>query len=314
MKKLVIFIVSILLSNALVFSQDAAVGDAIQNFKNTEFMLKYMDLKREIELEAQDFITTQNKYSAKDRRRVQLSYDKTAARFNQVMLEIKQDFLDKEKIKMINKYPKMYSDGLANKVNDLDKFYKENFQLVFTEVTEKNGFAILALIMELIKSSGELSSYFKGLKFEKKAMTEAYIQKNLIDPSKLTSWADLTKKTTVIPESELPQKQTEQKTEQPQTETSTEQPRGDTKTEQPEKQTESKTTDKENEEKNNTQTDKQTSEPTTTNPTDTKPNPTETQGDKKVEVDESSTVEKPQTLKSTKLVKKEIIKKKKNEQ
>jgi hypothetical protein len=314
MKKLVILIVSILLSNALVFSQDAAVGDAIQNFKNTEFMLKYMDLKREIELEAQDFIANQNKYSLKDRRRVQLSYDRTAARFNQVLVDIKQDFLDKEKIKMINKYPKMYSDGLSNKVNDLDKFYKENFQLVFTEVTEKNGFAILALIMELIKSSGELSGYFKGLKFEKKAMSETYIQKNLIEPSKLTSWAELTQKTTVIPESELPQKQTEPKSDQPQTETSTEQPKGDTKTEQTEKQAEPKTTDKETDDKNNTRSDTQTAEPSNTTPTDTNPNPTDGQGDKKVEVDESSTVENPQSLKAVKPVKKQLPKKKKDEQ
>lgn len=284
MKKTVFLLVLMLITHFSVFSQpqNQDLNNAIQRFKNTEFMVKYMDLKGQIEDEAEDFIAHQNKYTTKDRRRVQLSYDKTAARFNQLMLDIKQDFLDKQKIKMINKYPQMYSDGLTNKINELDRFYKENFQLTYTEVTTDNGSAILALIFELIKSSGELSGYFKGLKYEKNAMSESYIEKNLIEPSKLTSWAELARNTTVLPASETPKKQVEI----------------ETSNDKNNEQEGDKERNNQSEDKGNTTENNNTNEGAI--------------NDKKVEVEENSKIEKPQPLKATKPTKPAEVKKKNN--
>ena len=281
MKKTICLFTAFLAIQISVFSQDkpsskssSDVSNAIERFKNTDFMVKYNDLKSQIQDDAQDFIANQNKYSTKDIRKVQLAYDKTSARFNQMMLVIKLDFLDKEKIKMINKYPQMYSDGLSSKINELDRFYKENFQLTLSEVTEKDGSAILAILVELIKASGDLSSYFKGIKYEKQAMTEEYIQKNLIEPSKFPSWKELVSvtniKTDVYP-SDNANKPKETKNDMPSIE---DEVKSGEKTS--EKSIEVKTKDEET----------------------------------KVEVDDKTAIEKPQTLKVNKTPQKIEVKKK----
>ena len=167
------------------------VVTSIERFKNTDFMIKILTLRSQIEEEAKDFIAHRNRYQRQDVRKIQLGYERTASRFNQVMLDIKQDFMDKNKLKMIKSYPDMYADGLTAKINSLDQFYAENMQQPLTLLTEKDGSAILGVLIELIKASGELSGYFKNLQYEKKAMSEEYINKNLIAPMRFTSWQEL---------------------------------------------------------------------------------------------------------------------------
>lgn len=178
-------------------AKSVAVGNAIQQFKTSDFMVRFSDFKNQMETDARDFFARQNAYSVKDVRRVQMAYDKTGAKFNQIMLEIKQDFMDKEKVKMINKFPDMYSNGLKGKIDGLEDFYKANFQQTLADVTEKDGSALLLVLVDLIKTAGELSQYFKNAKFEKQYMNDQYIQQNLVAPNKLPSWMELGSTTTL---------------------------------------------------------------------------------------------------------------------
>ena len=172
--------------------QSLSVSNAIQKFKTSEFMVRFNDFKTQMETDVRDFIGRQNSYSVKDVRRVQISYDKTAAQFNKIMLEIKQDFMDKEKVKMINKFPDMYTNGLKGKIDGLEDFYRANFNQTLESVTESGGSALLlATLLELIKAAGDLSQHFKTLKFEKEYMNDQYIQQNLVEPNKLPTWAQI---------------------------------------------------------------------------------------------------------------------------
>ena len=177
--------------------ETVAVGNAIQKFKTSDFMVRFSDFKNQMETDARDFFSRQNAYSVKDVRRVQMAYDKTGAKFNQIMLEIKQDFMDKEKVKMINKFPDMYANGLKGKIDGLEDFYKANFQQTLMDVTEKDGSALLLVLMDLIKTAGELSQYFKNVKFEKQFMNDQYIQQNLVVPNRLPTWLELSGSTTL---------------------------------------------------------------------------------------------------------------------
>ena len=197
-----------LANTVTLFSQDtplptgtqkpaAGLSNGIERFKNTEFMMRFNDLKNQVEGDAEDFLAHRNRYKAQDIRKVQSAYDRTTIKFNQVMLDIKQDFMDKEKIKMINKFPQMYSDGLASKINDLERVYRENLQLALSQVTDNSGSAILVILLELVKASSELSAYFKGMKFEKNAMSEEYINQHLVQPNRLSTWRELMEKTPI---------------------------------------------------------------------------------------------------------------------
>jgi hypothetical protein len=176
---------------------NANVVNTIERFKNTDFMVKILTLRSQIEEEARDFVAHRNRYTRQDVRKIQLGYERTAGRFNQVMLDIKQDFMDKNKLKMIKNYPQTYSESMTTKINSLDQFYAENMQQPLTLLTEKDGSAILGVLIELIKASGELSSYFKNIKYEKNAMSEEYINKTLIAPMRFTSWQELVNTTPI---------------------------------------------------------------------------------------------------------------------
>ncbi|MBL7817947.1 MAG: hypothetical protein JNL70_23260 [Saprospiraceae bacterium] len=178
-------------------AQTMEVSNAIQKFRMSEFMVRFSDFKNQMETDARDFIARQNSYSIKDVRRVQMAYDKTAAKFNQIMLEVKQDFMDRDKLKAINKFPDMYTNGLKGKIDGLEDFYKANFQQTLSDVTEQDGSALLLVLVDLIKAAGELSNHFKNMKYEKQFMNDQYIQENLVKPYRLPSWSELSSTTNI---------------------------------------------------------------------------------------------------------------------
>lgn len=266
MKKILSMSVLFLNMSLCLLAQSTGIENAIERFKNTDLMIKYKSFKSQIEDEAQDFIAEQANYDRKDVRKLQLGYDKSAARFNQIMLDIKYDFLDKKKVKTINEFPQMYSDGLMNKLNEAERYCKENFQLPLAEITEKNNSAILALLFELITKSGELSGFFKNMKYEKQSIAEAYIQKNLIEPMRIQSWSDLESITTVNPANKKPKKQ--------------------------EDETKNSDIQRDKEDKGNKNEETEENTETTKNETVKEVN------EKKVETDSKSTIKAPNTAKS----------------
>ena len=50
-------------------AKSVAVGNAIQQFKTSDFMVRFSDFKNQMETDARDFIARQNAYSVKDVRR-----------------------------------------------------------------------------------------------------------------------------------------------------------------------------------------------------------------------------------------------------
>ncbi len=165
--------------------------NGLEKFKNTDFMVKFNVFKSQIEQEARDFIARQNSYNRKDISRVQTAYEKTAGRFNLLLIDIKEDFLSKEKLKVINKYPEVYSEGLSRKIADLEKFYKDNMVATIAAVTQTDGYGIFDPVVDLIRSAADLTGFFRNNRLEKQAMADDYVQKNLVDPYKFTSWTDL---------------------------------------------------------------------------------------------------------------------------
>ena len=149
---------ALILGFTLLFSSQAfaqpnkKVTPALAAFTNTDFMLKFHDLRIEAESAALGVIQNQNKFESGDYKRLRTSYDQTAQRANKMLNAIKVDFLDKKKLKMIAQYPEMYTEGLRFKLDDLSDFYANNFQqtLADAQVMDEDGSAILLLITELI--------------------------------------------------------------------------------------------------------------------------------------------------------------------
>lgn len=178
-------------------SKNIKVMNAIERFKTSDFMMRFNDCRTQMEIDARDLISRQNSYSLKDVREIRIAYDKTAIRFNNVLNKIKLEFKDPENVKIISKSPDILVNKLKTDITELEDFYKTNFNKKYEDVTEKASSPLLGVLVELIKTTLELTQQFKNIKFEKEYMNEQYIQQNLVDPNRVPTWAELSEKVTI---------------------------------------------------------------------------------------------------------------------
>lgn len=173
------------------------VGPALSKFLNTEFMVKYRDLRIEAESAAIGVQSRRDQMKASEIFRLRTAYDQTATRANQLIEGVKQDFLNSKKLKSIAQFPDMYSDGLRYKLQDLSDFYASNFQQALADATvgtddEVVGSAVLLLVVELIGLTKGLTNYFAAIKREARQYTEAHLQEHLVQPYRWRYWDELT--------------------------------------------------------------------------------------------------------------------------
>ncbi len=197
MNKQLFQLILLLLLSASAFAQpNKKVGPALSKFLNTEFMVKYRDLRIEAESAAIGVQSRKDQMKTSDIFRLRTAYDQTASRANQLIEGVKQDFLNGKKLKSIAEFPEMYSDGLRYKLQDLADFYAANFQQVLADASVGQdeqivGSAVLLLVVELIGLTKGLTNYFAEIKREARQYTEAHLQENLVQPYRWRYWDEL---------------------------------------------------------------------------------------------------------------------------
>lgn len=200
MKKRAIFPILLLLISlsAVIAQPNKKVGPALSNFLNTEFMIKYRDLRIMAESAALGAQSNQSAGLAPaDVFRLRSAYDQTATRANQLLENIKQDFLMPKKLKTIAEFPEMYSDGLRYKLQELADYYSANFQQALADASVKvkgeevDGSAILLLVVELIGLTKGLANYFSDMKRESRQYTDGFLQEHLVQPYRWRYWDEL---------------------------------------------------------------------------------------------------------------------------
>lgn len=196
MKKSCFFLcLSLLVCLNLRAQPNKKVGPALSKFLNTEFMVKYRDLRIEAESAAIGVQSKQGELTSADLFRLRSAYDQTASRANQLLESVKQDFLNAKKLKSIAEFPEMYSDGLRYKLQELADFYAANFQQALADAAvskeDVDGGAILLLVVELIGLTKGLTNYFADIKREARQYTETHLQENLVQPYRWRYWDEL---------------------------------------------------------------------------------------------------------------------------
>lgn len=196
MKKLQPYLILgfLLLSGCLLFAQpNKKVSPALHKFLNTEFMLKFHDLRIEAE-SAVINVQTAQQLQADERYRLRSAYDQTAQRANKIITTIKQDFMNRKKLKTISQFPEMYSDGLRYKLQELADFYATSFQQPLADATmaqQEDGAALFLLITELVGLTKGLVGYFGQMERESKLYTESYLNTHLVSPYRWRYWDEL---------------------------------------------------------------------------------------------------------------------------
>lgn len=190
--KLLPLIVFILGIGQLSFAQKGKVDGALNSFLNTEFMTKFKDMRIEAEVAVRNFKMKADSYDPDAVKKVQTGYDQTAYRFNQVLKNIKADFLNSKKLKYIAKFPDSYIKGLELELYQLNDFYAIHFLQPLADATESEEDGIfLALLSELIGLTKGLFGYFGQIKREARHYNESYLNKHLINPYRFRYWDEL---------------------------------------------------------------------------------------------------------------------------
>ncbi|MCB0634371.1 MAG: hypothetical protein R2824_10875 [Saprospiraceae bacterium] len=189
-----ILTLSLTLSLAVVLSaQQNKVDDALLSFLNSEFMVKMNDMKIEAEAAARSFKQQSMNLKPDAVKKVRVGYDQTAARFNQVLTNIKADFLNPKKLKFISKFPDDYLKGLELELYQLSDFYAVNFQqpLADAQAVDADGGAIFLIISELIGLSKGLFTYFGQIRQNARQYNEAYLQQHFYKPYRMRQWDEI---------------------------------------------------------------------------------------------------------------------------
>lgn len=180
--------------------QSAAMGrsqkkldEGLQLFLKTPFMDKYREIKLEAESLAGTFKALAQSYDPKEVGRVRIAYNKIAEQFNLQLLEIKNDFMDKKKLKLIRQHPDMYSNSLQFKLRELRDDYAQNFEKVVAEITGNDTYAAVPLgaILGLIKLSIDFTNFIASANFASRQIKEEHLNRYFIEPYRFRPWDEI---------------------------------------------------------------------------------------------------------------------------
>jgi len=195
MKKQLLPLLLLLVGLTAAAQPNKKVGPALTKFLNTEFMVKFRDLRINAESAALQVQSNKEGLRQEDLFRLRGAYDQTATRANQLLTNVKQDFMNSKKLKSIAEFPEMYSDGLGYKLQDISDFYAANFQQALADASiskdEVDGGAFLLLIVELIGLTKGLANYFSDIRREARQYTDAHLQEHLVMPYRWRYWDEL---------------------------------------------------------------------------------------------------------------------------
>jgi len=183
-----------ILASVSLHAQKETITPALQNFLQTNFMQQFQDIRIQAEAQVRTFTQQAGQYQPQDVARVQIAYDQTAQRFNQLLEMVKQDFMDTGKLKYISKYPDSYSAGLELEIHKLSDFYSKNFQQALADVTgnQMDGSPLLILLFDLVKFTGGAVSHFVQIRREARTYNDQYLNRYFIAPNRFRTWRELT--------------------------------------------------------------------------------------------------------------------------
>lgn len=162
-------------------------------FLNTDFLKQFEEARNRAEQSVRDFKRIQGDYDEKQIERVKSAYNNSADRFNQVLLKIKDDLLNKATRKYLVKNPDDYAKQISYDLNLAKDFYANNYQKTLVEVTngQITGAALLALLPKIIQYGKLAFQLFQQLQTELKKYNQSLLDTHLIGHNKFHTWEEI---------------------------------------------------------------------------------------------------------------------------
>lgn len=175
------------------WSNGQSVYAALNSFLSEDFFKEYDVLCERAEDAVRQFKFVQHKYSPEEIEDVKNAYNASANYFNVVVVNIKNDLLNKQKRKFMFQFPEDYAKQVQADIIRAQEFYEANFQKEIVEVTngEITGVAFLALLPELIGYAKTAFAAYKKIRAEIQKFNEDLLQKHLVEPYTFRLWDEI---------------------------------------------------------------------------------------------------------------------------
>ena len=166
---------------------------ALYAFLQTDFMKEYKNLKIEAESLAATFKARASQLPPSTVSRVKQGYTEVSDGFNQFIIEVKRDFLNRKKLKLIKNDKEMYVNSLQYRLQNLKHQYAQDFERVVAEATGSDLYAAvpLAAIFGLIKLAKDFTEFLITSSYEAKRVKEDHLNQYLIEPYRFRSWFEI---------------------------------------------------------------------------------------------------------------------------
>ncbi|MDW3645426.1 MAG: hypothetical protein R8P61_00010 [Bacteroidia bacterium] len=188
MKQILFF--SILLG---LFSFQSQAQGPLNKITESRFMQELDSIKIRAEKSVRDFKAIQHLYTEEDVKLVSDSYDASAGLFNNMLLIVKEDLLDKKKRKFIREYPEDYSKQMMADLYQAKIFYETNYMADVTMVTngQVTGFAWLGTAIMVFELAKEGWAVLQQVKEGWDDLKESAIDNRLIERYRFRLWEEL---------------------------------------------------------------------------------------------------------------------------
>lgn len=191
MKKIILTIAIFSASFQWVFTQ--SVYTALNHFLSQDFFSEYEELRSRAEESVRQFKYIKHKYSDEEITDVMHGYNAAADYFNSVLINIKNDLLDKRKRNYMVQFSEDYAKQIEADLYRAREFYENTYQKEVVRVTngEITGAAFLALLPKIIGYAKTAFNVYKKIKKQMKKFNEDLLNQHLIERYKFKKWDEI---------------------------------------------------------------------------------------------------------------------------
>ncbi len=188
---LLVVIICFLFNNSLNAQFNNGMDARMRDFINTPFMEQYQKIQLKMVRQVRTFMVAQNNYTPTEVQRVKEAYTTTSQAFNEVLLDIKKDFLDRKTRKIIKDAPDLYHSKLEMNMGQLKDTYATEFLQTLSDVKGEQidgGVGFLLILTEWTKFTFYVVDFFTQLKWKNAMFNDAFLRDRLIKPYSFPSW------------------------------------------------------------------------------------------------------------------------------
>lgn len=177
---------------AFINANAQGVNKALKEFQQTEFMVQFTKMQYESKKSVRKFKMNADSYNAEEVAKVKAAYDQTAMEYNNLLVGIKADFLDRKKMKYIANMPQAYSKGLELDLRRLEDFYNTHYQQTLMDVTgEPDGSNLIETLTLIFKFVEDVVQKIIEIKQVAKHFTAEMLESRIVEANSFLYWDEI---------------------------------------------------------------------------------------------------------------------------